>query len=75
MFFIARNLADVAKVFDANAAHARKDANAAKAHARLRKEGEAYAYEQAARLLRELKWGADVEALGERAPYAIPRDK
>lgn len=72
-FFIAKDLEDIARNFDLNAAQMRKEANATKAHDRRRKEGEAYGYEQAARILREVKWAADVERLGFDAPFAIPR--
>lgn len=75
MIFIAKDLANLAMVFDQKAGQARLEGKAAKSFARRRSEGEAYAYEQSARLLREVKWASDVEQFGAAAPYAIPRRK
>jgi hypothetical protein len=72
-FFIAKDLDDIARNFDLKAAQMRLEANGTKSQDRIRKTGEAYGYEQAARILREVKWAADVERLGFDAPFAIPR--
>lgn len=74
MFFIAKDLPDIAAILDSCAAQARTEGKTAKSFARRRSEGEAYAYEQAARMLRNVKWASDVERYGgAAAPYAIPR--
>lgn len=73
MTFIAKDLANIAMALDQMAASARLEGKAAKSFARRRSEGEAYAYEQSARLLRAVKWRHDVEHYGDAAPFAIPR--
>jgi hypothetical protein len=75
MTFIAKDLAAIALAFDQRSKQALLEGKAAKSFARRRSEGEAYAWEQAARLLREVKWAADAERFGSAAPFAVPRDK
>lgn len=70
---VAKDLEDVAKAMEITSRRLRHEAQADKAHGRLRKQGEAYGWEQAARMLRDLVWAADLTNKGFDADYAIPR--
>lgn len=72
-FFIAKDLEQVLQAFELNFGHCLAAARAEKGYQAKRKEGEAYAWEQAAKMLRELKWAKDVARDGSAAPYAITR--
>lgn len=74
MFFIANNLDAIARAFEHKSRECMKNAQASKAVDRVRKQGEAYGWEQAARMLRDLKWAKDVAEKDLKAPYAIPRE-
>lgn len=53
MTYIAKDLEDIARTFETQAAHARKMATIEKGQSKHRWTGQAYAWEQAARMLRE----------------------
>lgn len=72
-YFIAKDLEAVAVELERLMREAIALSTQEKAHQRLRHTGRAQGLEQAARLLRGLKWAADLDREGWDAPYAIPR--
>jgi len=59
MFFIAKDLEDIAKVFDQRAENMRRAATAQSVRSRARCEGEAYGWEQAASIVRQTRFKDD----------------
>lgn len=72
-FFVAKDLEEVAAEFERQMREAIDLRDKGRGHQRIQQNGRALAFEYAARLLRGMKWAADLEREGWDAPYAIPR--